>query len=106
MKRSQVNAALTWAKELLAKNNIHLPEYAYWDMDTWKANKDRLDTVRSVMLGWDITDFGTGDFDRIGSVLYTVRNGKMDDADVGVPYCEKYLLFREGPAPAQALSRV
>lgn len=96
MKRSQVNAALTWAKELLAKNNIHLPEYAYWDMDTWKANKDRLDTVRSVMLGWDITDFGTGDFDRIGSVLYTVRNGKMDDADVGVPYCEKYLLFREG----------
>ena len=28
--------------------------------------------------------------------LYTVRNGLMDNPAVGVPYCEKYILMREG----------
>lgn len=96
MKRSEVNGALVWAKELLAKNNIRLQDYAYWDMETWKENKDKIGTIRDVMLGWDITDYGTGDFDKLGSVLYTVRNGKMGDDSVGVPYCEKYLLFKDG----------
>ena len=96
MKRSEVNKALVWAKELLAKNNFRLQDNAYWTMDEWKANKDKLDTIKAVMLGWDITDFGTGDFSKIGAVLYTVRNGKMGDESVGVPYCEKYLLFHEG----------
>ena len=48
------------------------------------------------MLGWDITDFGTGKFDEIGAVLYTVRNGDMNDPSIGVPYCEKYILQKEG----------
>ena len=96
MKRSEINRALTWAKELLQKNNVHLPRYAHWDMDKWAENKDQLDTIQRVMLGWDITDFGTGNFDEIGAVLYTVRNGDMSDASVGVPYCEKYILMKEG----------
>ena len=96
MKRSEINGAILWAKELLKKNNIRLPEYAYWDMDAWKANANLLDTVRKVMLGWDITDFGTGKFEEIGGVLYTVRNGDMNDPDVGVPYCEKYIIMKEG----------
>ena len=29
-------------------------------------------------------------------MLYTVRNGLMDNPAVGVPYCEKYILMREG----------
>ena len=96
MKRSQINGALSWAKELLEKNSIRLPRYAYWDLEKWAENKDRLDTIQHVMLGWDITDFGTGNFDEIGAVLYTVRNGDMNDASVGVPYCEKYILMKEG----------
>ena len=96
MKRSEVNAALVWAKELLKKNNIRLQDNAYWSMDEWKANKDKIDTIKTLMLGWDISDFGTGKFDEIGAVLYTVRNGKMGDESIGVPYCEKYLLFKEG----------
>lgn len=96
MKRSEVNRAIEWAKELLKKNNVTLPAMAYWDMDTWKANAKNLDTVREVMLGWDITDFGTGDFEKIGSVFYTVRNGSMKNPSVGVPYCEKYIVMKEG----------
>ena len=96
MKRSEVNAALVWAKELLKKNNIRLQDNAYWTMDEWKANKDKIDAIKTLMLGWDISDFGTGKFDEIGAVLYTVRNGRMGDESIGVPYCEKYLLFKEG----------
>lgn len=96
MKRSGINAAVKWADELLKKNNIRLPLYAYWDMETWKAHRTELDTVKRVMLGWDITDFGTGDFSTVGAVLYTVRNGDMNDANVGVPYCEKYIVMKEG----------
>ena len=95
MKRSQVNREIVWAKALLEKNNIRLPHYAYWDMDKWSENKDQLATINKVMLGWDISDYGLGKFDEIGGVLYTVRNGHLDDASVGVPYCEKYILMKE-----------
>ena len=96
MKRSEINAAIVWTKELLEKNNIHLPRTAYWDMDKWAENKDAIGTIQRVMLGWDITDFGTNKFSEIGAVLYTVRNGDMKDASVGVPYCEKYIVMKEG----------
>lgn len=96
MKRSTINAAIAWAKELLEKNNVHLPEYAYWNLDQWKANRDKLGTIRRVMLGWDVTDFGLDQFDSVGGVLYTVRNGEMNNPDVGVPYCEKYIVMKEG----------
>ena len=39
MKRSEINAEFKWAKALLEKNNIRLPDRAYWTMDEWKANK-------------------------------------------------------------------
>ena len=96
MKRSEINTAIVWAKALLEKNNIHLPVTAYWSMDQWKQNAGNIDTIRKVMMGWDITDFGTNDFKNIGAVLYTVRNGKMDDPTVGVPYCEKYIVMKDG----------
>ena len=96
MKRSEVNAAIRWAKQLLTDNNIRLPAMAYWTPDDWHANRTRLETVRRVELGWDITDFGTGAFDKVGAVLYTVRNGLVDDPSVGVPYCEKYILMKDG----------
>ena len=96
MKRSEINQAIVWAKQLIEKNNICLPEYAHWDLAQWKAHADKLETIKRVMLGWDITDFGTGNFSTVGAVLYTVRNGALDDASVGVPYCEKYILMKDG----------
>lgn len=96
MKRSEINAELKWAVELLKKNNITLPRFAYWTMDEWKQNIDKVDTIRDVMAGWDITDYGTGRYQEIGCVLFTVRNGNLDKPEVGSPYCEKYLLFKEG----------
>ena len=96
MKRSEINAAIAWADGFLAKNNICLPEIAYWSPDDWRRNAGKIATIRRVMLGWDITDFGMGDFSSVGAVLFTARNGLADDSSVGVPYCEKYIVMKEG----------
>ena len=96
MKRSEINAAIRWAEDLLKAHHISLPLYAAWSPEDWRAHAGEIDAVKRLMLGWDITDYGCGDFKKIGTVLYTVRNGLQDDPSVGVPYCEKYLLMREG----------
>ena len=96
MKRSEINAAIKWSIELLDKNNFKLPRFAYWTMDEWEKNKDKIDTLREVMAGWDITDFGSGKFDEIGAILFTIRNGKLGKPGVGSPYAEKILIFKEG----------
>ena len=96
MKRSEINANIKWAEEFLAANNIRLPDMAYWSLADWKTNASRLETVKQVELGWDITDFGSGDFATVGAVLYTVRNGLANDPSVGVPYCEKYIVMKDG----------
>lgn len=96
MKRSEINSHIRWAEAFLARNNIRLPELAYWSPDELRARRESLASVRRLELGWDITDFGSGDFARVGAVLYTVRNGLADDPSVGVPYCEKYILMRDG----------
>jgi len=93
MKRSQVNAALVWAKKVLENNNFKLPCFGYWTMDEWKANREETGNIQKVMQGWDITDYGMGDFQKIGSVLFTIRNGKED---AGTPFAEKLIMLCEG----------
>ena len=61
MKRSEINAAIGWAKDFLARNNIRLPALAYWSPAELRARVAELGTVRRLELGWDITDFGSGD---------------------------------------------
>lgn len=39
------------------------------------------DEVRDCMLGWDITDYGMGDFDKVGFSLITLRNGNQKMRD-------------------------
>ena len=96
MKRSEINALIGWAKDFLARNNIRLPALAYWSPEELRRRNARLDAVRKLELGWDITDFGSNDFATVGAVLYTVRNGLADDPTVGVPYCEKYIVMKDG----------
>lgn len=95
MKRSQINSAIIWAKALLRAYSISLPAYAEWSPAQWKEKRGETDIIRRLMLGWDITDFGCGDFDSIGTVLYTLRNGSHEDPAIGVPYCEKVLLLKD-----------
>ena len=96
MKRSEINAALRWAEERLREANISLPPFARWDCAAWRENQAHTQILREVMLGWDITDFGMGDFARIGAVLYTLRNGLVGQPGFGAPYAEKYIVLAEG----------
>lgn len=93
MKRSEINAAIVKAKARLAEFNISLPFFGYMTPDEWKARKEEIGRIRERMLGWDVTDFGHGDFSRCGAVLFTVRNGDKNDKDYKAPYAEKYIIL-------------
>lgn len=96
MKRSQINQEIRWAKTLLEKNNIKLPPFGYWTMEEWKSGERDLSTIKEVMLGWDITDYGKDKFDELGAVLFTLRNGSLKDSRIGTPYAEKLIVLKDG----------
>ena len=94
MKRSKINTILREAEGFLAENRFVLPDWASWSLDQWRDNRDRTEYIRERMLGWDITDFGSGKFDECGLFLFCLRNGK-----IGVdkkPYAEKIMIVGEG----------
>lgn len=96
MKRSEINAALRWAMTLLEENKIKLPPFGYWTMSEWVSGEHDIKTIKEVMLGWDITDYGKDRFEELGAVLFTLRNGSLSDASVGTPYAEKLIILKEG----------
>lgn len=96
MKRSEINHALKWAKQLLEENQIKLPPFGYWNMTDWKSNQAKISTIKEVMLGWDITDYGMGEFETLGAVLFTLRNGALYDSTIGTPYAEKLIILKDG----------
>src|SRR5262245_54608361 len=96
MKRSEVNGLIADAITLLDRHQIRLPAFAYWSVEDWKAKGRECDEIRRCKLGWDITDFGSGDFAHIGLVVFTVRNGHHKLAPyTSKPYAEKILIVRE-----------
>ena len=93
MKRSEINQILENAKTFMAARKFFLPPWAFWSVSDWKREKASAAEVINNMLGWDITDFGSGDFYRRGLFLFTLRNGKF-----GVdkkPYAEKIMIVEE-----------
>lgn len=100
LKRSQINASIRLAIETFREANISLPAFAFWTIDEWKSKGTEVDEIRRARLGWDVTDFGSGEFENIGRTLFTLRNGYLGDASPK-PYAEKLILDPEGQrAPA------
>ena len=54
------------------------------------------DEIRDNMLGWDITDFGSGDFEKTGLLMFTIRNGNLGNEKYKKTYAEKLLTVEEG----------
>ena len=75
MKRSEINQAIHTAMERLHEYKITLPCFGYWTVEDWKQKADITGRIRERMLGWDVTDFGSGDFYKVGLFLLTIRNG-------------------------------
>lgn len=96
MKRSQVNALIDDAITLLHAHQVRLPPFAYWTPAEWLAKGPECDEIRHCRLGWDITDFGSGRFEEVGLVVFTVRNGHHRQAPYNKkPYAEKILVVGE-----------
>lgn len=94
MKRSQINKAIKDALALLEASSIKLPMFGYWTVDDWASHACETDNIRAIMLGWDVTDFGGGNFGATGATLFTLRNGCHDDASRGTPYAEKLIILQ------------
>lgn len=95
MKRSYINQAIDKAYAYFKSYCWALPPFADFTPEEWQhAGKD-YDPVRECMLGWDLTDFGSGDFEKVGLLLFTVRNGRPGSAVHDKPYAEKLMLVRE-----------
>ncbi len=96
MKRSQINRIIEESNEFIRSFGYILPPFAYWSP---AEMADRLGDIKGIVdarLGWDITDYGQGDFDNLGLFLFTVRNGSRQDLKRGggMCYAEKIMISR------------
>ena len=96
MKRSQINAAIDLAQQAMREHGVRLPEYAYWSPDDWRKAGPEYRRVFLNALGWAVTDFGQGDFDRCGITMFDVRNGTREYPAEGTPYGEKIYVLKPG----------
>jgi len=96
MKRSEINSIIQEMEVLLHKHSVFLPPFCNWTPDEWKTKNHEYDEIRDNMLGWDITDFGLGNFDRIGFALITLRNGNQHNLKYKKVYAEKLIMLRDG----------
>ncbi|MEN6417711.1 MAG: D-lyxose/D-mannose family sugar isomerase, partial [Clostridiaceae bacterium] len=96
-KRSEINSALRELEAMAKKCGFPLPPFCRFTPEQWQNNGRDHDEIRDNMLGWDITDYGLGDFDKVGFSLITLRNGNLKMAGkYHKTYAEKLLYLKEG----------
>jgi D-lyxose ketol-isomerase len=94
MKRSEINAAIARAMDLINAHGWSLPPWGRWGASDFAARPEAARFLREHQMGWDVTDFGGGDFARRGLTLFCLRNGRQSEA-TGKPYAEKLLIVGE-----------
>ena len=92
MKRSTINLLIKETIAWLEERKVALPPFAYWTPAEWSEKGHEYDEIRENMLGWDVTDYGRGDFDKVGLLLFTIRNGNLKKPEYAKPYAEKMLI--------------
>ena len=92
MKRSEIDALIEETLAWSGRLGVHLPPFALWTPEEWASKDHTYDEIRANMLGWDVTDYGRGDFYRLGLLLFTIRNGNLQKPQFGKPYAEKMLV--------------
>ena len=96
MKRSEVNQAIKEMEQLIKEHKVFLPPFCHYTPEEWKNKSDEYDEIRDNELGWDITDYGLGDFEKVGFALITLRNGNQNNKKYKKTYAEKLLMLKEG----------
>ncbi len=93
MKRSEVNNYINDSLNFFQQHHFYLPAWATYSADDWQNADGTHHEIIDNMLGWDITDFGTGEFVKNGLILFTLRNG--NPVRDNKPYAEKIMVVRE-----------
>ena len=93
MKRSEINQLIAGSITFFDSMNFKLPPWAFWKPTDWKGKYEICSEIADNMLGWDLTDFGCGDFHKRGLILFTIRNGNMKTDKK--PYAEKIMIVEE-----------
>ena len=94
MKRSEINREIKKAEEFFASFSFKLPKFASWTPEEWDKHGDEIQEIFDCELGWDLTDFGRGNFEKDGLLLFTIRNGIMGSEKYPKPYAEKLMISR------------
>ncbi len=94
MKRSQINAIMRSSDAFIRQCGFFLPPFAYWTPEIWQQKGVEVREIVTNHLGWDITDFGSGDFQSCGLLLFTLRNGSPKNWETlqGKLYGEKLMV--------------
>jgi D-lyxose ketol-isomerase len=97
MKRSQINQIMRSADTFIKEQGFYLPPFAYWSPADWGDKGPEVNEIVKNRLGWDITDFGLGNFFRYGLFLFTLRNGNPEnwESRSGKLYAEKIMIVEE-----------
>ncbi len=98
MKRSEVNRYIKRAMTFAEKLNVKLPPFAFWTTRQWREKGIECNEIRDLMLGWDVTDFGMGNYFTTGRTLFTLRNGSYRFSQYPRTYSEKYIFIEENQA--------
>ncbi len=97
MLRSEINTYIREAIELFDNGQFKLPPFAFWSPKRWRTLGDEVREIRENGLGWDVTDYGLGNFLETGLLLFTIRNGNFADKKTYPKgYAEKIMVVREG----------
>ncbi|MCE6989708.1 D-lyxose/D-mannose family sugar isomerase [Dyadobacter sp. CY323] len=92
LSRAVINQSVSIALDVADHFKFHLPDFAYWTIEDWDKAGEEYHEVRNCMLGWDVTDFGSNDFRKVGRVLFTLRNGRFGTKQYPKEYAEKLLI--------------
>jgi len=93
MKRSEINRLIKRSIAFFEEMKFKLPPWGYWKPQDWKGKKEAAAEIIENMLGWDLTDFGSGNFAKKGLILFTIRNGNLAKKDK--IYAEKIMIVGE-----------
>ncbi len=94
MKRSEINRIILENIDFIKSRGFCLPPFAFFTPEEWAEKGHEYDEIRRNMLGWDVTDYGRGDFASTGLFLFTIRNGNLHGGS-DKPYAEKLLISEE-----------
>ncbi len=96
MKRSEINAIIKRFEKLLAEHKFELPPFLSFTPEEWETKGHEYDEIRDNMLGWDVTDYGMGDYKHLGLALITLRNGNVHNPKYTKNYAEKIIMCDPG----------